>query len=77
MKLQFSYDPEVDALSIRWGETPYEESDEIEEGVILDYDAAGAVIGVEVLDASKKMETLTDAPEIRTLLPQPQKAEAA
>ena len=59
MKLTFTYDSEVDALSISWGEVPVEDSDEIEPGVILDYDASGGVLGVEILGASKKVQFLT------------------
>jgi uncharacterized protein YuzE len=35
--MEAHYDPEADALSIRWGNADYEESDEVD-GVILDYD---------------------------------------
>jgi uncharacterized protein YuzE len=47
--------------SIRWGNADYEESDEVD-GVILDYDKNGNVIGVEVLNASKKIKRLTEMP---------------
>lgn len=59
--MEAHYDPEADALSIRWGDAEYEESDEVD-GVILDYDKDGNVIGVEVLDASKKIKRLTGMP---------------
>lgn len=49
------YDPEVDALAINWGDSPISESDEVELGVILDYDAAGNVVGIEILNALKKI----------------------
>ena len=50
------YDPEVDVLKIAFSERPIEESDEDKPGMILDYDAAGNVVSLEILDASKKME---------------------
>ena len=53
MKVQ--YDPEVDVLSIVLSDAPVEESDESKPGVILDYDSSGNVIGIEILDASKRM----------------------
>lgn len=49
------YDPEVDALAISWGDTPVSESDEVEPGVILDYDESGNVVGIEILNALKKI----------------------
>ena len=52
------YDPDVDALAINWGNAPIEESDEVEPGVILDYDSGGNVVGIELLNASKKIKQL-------------------
>ena len=46
------YDEEVDALYIRLRKGEYYESDEIKEGFILDYDADGNIVGIEILDAS-------------------------
>jgi len=50
------YDPEVDVLSILLSDAPVAESDEDKPGVILDCDAGGNVVGLEILDASKRME---------------------
>ena len=52
------YDSEVDALAINWGNNSIAESDEGEPGVILDYDAQGNVVGLEILNASKKVNNL-------------------
>jgi uncharacterized protein YuzE len=49
------YDLEQDILRIRWSEEPIEESDEEQPGVILDYDQEGNVVGVEILNASRKI----------------------
>lgn len=57
--MKLSYDPGADSLWIRWNTDPVEESDEIAPGVVLDYDAEGVVVGVEVLNASKKIENLS------------------
>lgn len=51
------YIPEDDILRLLWSDTPIDESDEVEPGIILDYDAEGNVIGVEILDASKKIQS--------------------
>lgn len=53
--MRFKYDKQADALSIRFNEEPYQESDEVSEGVILDYDKSGRIIGMEILEASRKM----------------------
>jgi len=50
------YDPEVDVLRILFSSAPIEESDEDKPGVILDYDVGGNIVGMEILDASKRME---------------------
>jgi uncharacterized protein YuzE len=38
---------------------PLEESESISPGVILDYDQAGNVIGIEILNASQKIENFS------------------
>jgi uncharacterized protein YuzE len=53
--MKVRYDPEVDVLSIVLSDAPVEESDEDKPGVILDYDIHGNVVGLEILDASKRM----------------------
>jgi YD repeat-containing protein len=54
--MKVTYDPEVDVLRIALSDAPVEESDEEKPGVVLDYDADGNVVGIEILDASKRME---------------------
>jgi uncharacterized protein YuzE len=53
--MKVKYDPEVDVLSIVLSDAPVEESDEDKPGVILDYDKNGNVVGLEILDASRRM----------------------
>jgi uncharacterized protein YuzE len=50
------YDPEVDVLRIFFSSSPIEESDEDKSGVIINYDKEGNIIGLEILDASKRVE---------------------
>ena len=50
------YDQDVDVLRILFSNSPVEESDEDKPGVVLDYDSEGNIVGIEVLDASKRME---------------------
>jgi YD repeat-containing protein len=54
--MKISYDPETDTLRILLSQSPIEESDEDKPGVILDYDKNGNLVGVEVLDASTRVE---------------------
>jgi uncharacterized protein YuzE len=51
--MRVRYDEEVDVLYIRLKETPYYESDEIKEGIIIDYDKDGNVIGIEIMNATE------------------------
>lgn len=50
------YDSEVDVLRIILNNVEVEESDEEKAGVILDYDRDGNIVGLEILDASKRIE---------------------
>jgi uncharacterized protein YuzE len=54
--MKVTYDPEVDVLRILFNSAPVEESDEDKPGVILDYDKDGNIVGLEILDASKRIE---------------------
>jgi len=49
MKLE--YDSQVDALYIRIQEVEIDRTLELEEGVNLDFDASGKLVGIEILDA--------------------------
>lgn len=52
--MKIEYDPEVDALYVRLTESEIIESEQVQPGIILDFDADGKVVGVEVLNASKR-----------------------
>lgn len=54
--MKITYDPEVDVMRIVFSNAPVEESDEEKPGVILDFDKDGNVVGIEILDASRRME---------------------
>jgi len=54
--MKVTYDPKVDVLRILFRDAPIEESDEDKPGVILDYDKDGNVVGLEVLNASRRIE---------------------
>ena len=50
--MKISYDPKADALYIRLRTTKIDESDEISEGIVVDYDVAGKPVGIEFLKAA-------------------------
>ena len=54
--MKVTYDPEVDVLRILFRDVRIEESDEDTPGVILDYDTDGNLVGMEVLNASQRVE---------------------
>ena len=54
--MKVTYDPEVDVLRILFSHASVAESDEDKPGVILDYDKDRNVVGMEILDASQRVE---------------------
>ena len=53
------YDTKTDILTIILKESTVIESDEEKEGIILDYDAVGDVVSLEILDAKKQVSKPT------------------
>jgi uncharacterized protein YuzE len=49
------YVPELDILKILFSDAVADESNEREPGMILDYDRQGGLVGMEFLDASKRL----------------------
>ena len=54
--MKVTYDSEVDVLRVLFSDAHIQESDEDKPGVILDYDAAGNVVGLEILNASQRVD---------------------
>ena len=52
MKLKI--DRKSDALYLRLDEREIVESEEVQPGIILDFDASGQVVGIEMLEISKR-----------------------
>lgn len=54
--MKLNYYPETDSLYIDLSEQTSAESREISEGVVLDYDSAGNLVGIDIDNASSKVE---------------------
>ncbi|OGP66041.1 MAG: hypothetical protein A2170_15610 [Deltaproteobacteria bacterium RBG_13_53_10] len=54
--MRLNYYPETDSLYIDLSERTSVESKEISEGVVLDYDAEGGLVGIDIDNASKKVQ---------------------
>jgi uncharacterized protein YuzE len=52
--MKITYDPEVDALYIRFREATVT-TKHLAEGIAADYDADGHLAGIEILDATKRL----------------------
>ena len=53
--MRLKVDTESDALYFRLDESEIIESEEVEPGVILDFNADGNVVGIEILNISKRV----------------------
>lgn len=53
--MRIEYDKEADALYIQLREASVDDNIDIEEGVTVDLDEKKHIVGIEILDASKKL----------------------
>lgn len=54
--MKVTYDADTDTLTVVFRDVPIAESDEDKPGIVLDYDEAGELVSLEVLDASRRVE---------------------
>ncbi len=54
--MKIEYDPKADAMYIRLAAGVVAESDEVRPGVVLDFDASGKVLGIEMLSVSLRAD---------------------
>jgi uncharacterized protein YuzE len=71
--MKLTYYPETDSLYIDLSEQPSVDSQEISEGIVLDYDASGNLVGIDIDNASQKVRlkelTLSKLPtEVQTIV---------
>lgn len=71
--MKLNYYADTDSLYIDLSERPSVESREITEGVVLDYDAEGNLVGIDIDNASQKVDlkklTLNKLPAIVQTIP--------
>ena len=65
--MRIDYDAETDTLRIVLKSTSVCESEEERSGVILDYDATGQLVALEILDAATRLDTVDTRASCRTL----------
>lgn len=53
--MRIEYDKEADALYIQLREASVDDNIDIEEGVTVDLDEKRHIVGIEILDASKRL----------------------
>ena len=61
--MKIDYDKEVDALYIQFLNEKASETEEVEPGIIVDFTKDGRVLGIEILNVSKRllvMESVKD-----------------
>ena len=54
--MKLNYYPDTDSLYIDLAERTSKESKEVSKGVVLDYDADGNLVGIDIDNASKKLD---------------------
>ncbi len=53
--MKTSYDPEANALYVKFSDEKIERTEELKPGIVLDFDIRGHVVGIEMLDAKQQL----------------------
>jgi uncharacterized protein YuzE len=53
--MKVNFDPSADAMRISFQEGDYEESKEVDEGIVVDISRDNKIMAIEILDVSEKM----------------------
>ena len=54
--MKIEYFPETDSLYIDLSEQPSSDSVEVSDGVVIDYDDKGNIVGIDIDQANKKLD---------------------
>jgi uncharacterized protein YuzE len=57
--MRMRVDHAADAVYLNLTDRPIKDSEEVADGIVVDYDEEGRIVGIEILDASKRTENPT------------------
>jgi len=57
--MRMRVDHAADAVYLNLTDRPIKDSEEVADGIVVDYDEEGRIVGIEILDASKRIEDPT------------------
>jgi uncharacterized protein YuzE len=57
--MRMRVDHAADAVYLNLTDRPIKDSEEVADGIVVDYDDEGRIVGIEILDASKRTEDPT------------------
>ena len=56
------YDPDTDALYVRFADAKIVESEAVAQGIVIDFDGDGRIVALEVLDARRHLAAGAELP---------------
>jgi uncharacterized protein YuzE len=65
--MRIRYDEKVDALYLRLDDSKVVESEEVQPGIVIDFNARKQVVGIEVLDLKRRVPR-ADLEQLRLLV---------
>ena len=73
--MKLNYDRETDSLYIDLNSRPSADSREIQDGVVIDLDAKGKIVGIDIQHASENMDLATlEADSLPAVMSRPRKS---
>lgn len=58
--MKITYDKEIDAMYIKFQEGSFSVNKEVDDGIILDIGKGNKILGIEILNASKRIKPKND-----------------
>lgn len=53
--MKTEYDPEANALYVKFSDDKVDRTEELRPGIIIDFDSRGHIVGIEMLDAKASL----------------------